>query len=116
VNKVNVTAKLREINGEKEAKDEAAVLNEWLKLDGKQAELRKHLKDAETALDANAYVQYPKLTEAETKTLVVDDKWLATLDAAVHGEMDRVSQHLTQRVKELAERYEKLPCRSWSAA
>jgi type I restriction enzyme M protein len=43
---------------------------------------------------------------AEVKTLVVEDKWLATLDAAIHGEMDRVSQQLTQRVKELAERYE----------
>jgi type I restriction enzyme M protein len=28
------------------------------------------------------------------------------LDAAIHGGMDRVSQQLTQRVKELAERYE----------
>ena len=44
--------------------------------------------------------------ESEIKTLVVDDKWLAALDAAIHGEMDRVSQQLTQRVKELAERYE----------
>ena len=42
----------------------------------------------------------------EIKTLVVDDKWLATLDAAIHGEMDRISQTLTSRVKELAERYE----------
>ena len=57
-------------------------------------------------LDANAYAKYPKLTEAEIKTLVVDDKWLAALDAAIHSEMDRVSQQLTQRVKELAERYE----------
>lgn len=47
-----------------------------------------------------------RLTAAEVKALVVDDKWLATLDAAIHGEMDRVSQQLTQRVKELAERYE----------
>ena len=53
-----------------------------------------------------AYAKYPKLTEAEVKTLVVDDKWLAALDAAIHGEMDRISQALTQRVKELAERYE----------
>jgi type I restriction enzyme M protein len=30
----------------------------------------------------------------------------AALDAAIHGEMDRVSQQLTHRVKELAERYE----------
>ena len=57
-------------------------------------------------MDAKALAHYPKLTEAEVKTLVVDDKWLAALDAAIHGEMDRISQALTQRVKELAERYE----------
>ena len=28
------------------------------------------------------------------------------VDATIHGEMDRISQALTQRVKELAERYE----------
>ena len=106
VNKANVTARLKEIKGDKEAKDEAAVLNEWLKLADKEADLKKRLKDAEAELDAKAYAQYPKLTEAEIKTLVVDDKWLAALDAAIHGEMDRISQALTQRVKELAERYE----------
>ena len=37
---------------------------------------------------------------------MVDDKWLAALDAAIHGEMDRVCQTLTGRVRELAERYE----------
>ena len=82
------------------------MLNEWLKLSTQEADLKKQLKDAEAALDAKAYAQYPKLTEAEIKTLVVDDKWLAALDAAIHGEMDRISQALTQRVKELAERYE----------
>lgn len=59
-----------------------------------------------TMLDASVYTGYPRLSADEIKTLVVDDKWLATLDAAIHGEMDRVSQQLTQRVKELAERYE----------
>jgi type I restriction enzyme M protein len=39
------------------------------------------------------------------KALVVDDKWLAALGAAIGGEMERISQALTQRVKELAERY-----------
>ncbi len=106
VNKANVAARLKEIKGDKEAKDEAAVLNEWLKLNAEEADLKKRLKEAEAALDAKAYAKYPKLTEAEIKTLVVDDKWLAALDAAIHGEMDRVSQQLTQRVKELAERYE----------
>ena len=71
-----------------------------------EADLKKRLKEAEAALDAKAYAKYPKLTESDIKSLVVDDKWLAALDAAIHGEMDRVSQQLTQRVKELAERYE----------
>ena len=39
------------------------------------------------------------------KMLVVDDKWLATLAAAVQGELDRVSQTLTGRIRQLAERY-----------
>jgi len=106
VNKANVAARLKEIEGDKEARDEAAVLNDWLKLNDEEADLKKRLKEAEAALDAQAYARYPKLTESEIKTLVVDDKWLVALDAAIHGEMDRVSQQLTQRVKELAERYE----------
>jgi type I restriction enzyme M protein len=35
----------------------------------------------------------------------VDDKWMARLSAAVQGELDRVSQTLTGRIRELAERY-----------
>jgi type I restriction enzyme M protein len=106
VTKANVAARLKEIKGDKEAKDEAVVLNDWLRLNTEETDLKRHLKEAESALDAKAYARYPKLTEGETKTLVVDDKWLATLDTAIHGEMDRVSQRLTQRVKELAERYD----------
>jgi type I restriction enzyme M protein len=101
-----VVARLKEIKGDEEAKDEAAVLSEWLKLADEEASLRKRHKEAEAALDAKALTQYPKLSEDEVKALVVDDKWLAALDAAIHGEMDRISQALSRRVKELAERYE----------
>ena len=31
---------------------------------------------------------------------------MATIDKDIHTEMDRISQRLTQRIKELAERYE----------
>ena len=106
VNKANVTVRLKEIKGDKDAKDEAVVFDDWLKLNGEEVDLKKRLKEADAVLDACAYARYPKLTEAEIKTLVVDDKWLAALDAAIHGEMDRVSRQLTDRVKDLAERYE----------
>ena len=49
--------------------------------------------------------KYGQLTEDDIKTLVVDDKWLATIAAAVQGELDRVSQTLTGRIRQLAERY-----------
>ncbi len=89
-----------------EGVSEMQILLLWLSLATEEADLKKRLKDAEAALDAKAYARYPKLTKAEIQTLVVDDKWLSTLAAAIHGEMDRISQALTQRVKELAERYE----------
>ena len=106
LNKAEITKRLKELKGDKDAADEAAALIEWLKLSEYESELKKSLRDSEAALDAQTYAQYPKLTEAEIKALVVDDKWLAMLDSEVHGEMDRISQGLTQRVKELADRYE----------
>jgi type I restriction enzyme M protein len=105
VNKANVTARLKEVKGDKEAEDEAATLSKWLKLTTDVASIKKSQKEAEADLDAKAYAHYPTLSEEEVKELVVDDKWLATLDTSVHSEMDSVSQQLTHRVKELAERY-----------
>jgi type I restriction enzyme M protein len=110
VNKASVSARMKELKADEGPKtedgEELSVLEEWLGLNNEAGELKKKLKDAEADLDAKAYAHYPKLTEAEIKQVVVDDKWLAALEAVVQGEMDRVSQTLTQRVKELSERYE----------
>jgi len=65
----------------------------------------KAVKDAQKALDAEVAAKYAKLTEAEIKILVVNDKWLAALATSVQGELDRVSQALTGRIKQLADRY-----------
>ena len=109
INAASVKERLKEIAKEakqdQDTKDEIAVLQHWQSLAAQEAALKKQLKEAELGLDQQAYAHYAMLSEAEIKTLVVDDKWLATLDARIHGEMDRVSQALTQRVKELAERY-----------
>ncbi|MFY9822906.1 MAG: type I restriction-modification system subunit M [Thermoanaerobaculia bacterium] len=105
VNRANVTDRLNEIRADQDAKDEAAVLSGWLKLKQEEANLKKRLREAEAALDVRAYLQYPTLTEPEIKMLVVEGKWIAALDTAIQGEMDRVTQELTRRVRELAERY-----------
>jgi type I restriction enzyme M protein len=106
VNKANITARIKEVKGDAEAKEEDQILRQWLKLNDRQTALKKEIKEAEVQIDRLVYDRYPMLTESEIKVLVVDDKWLARIGAAVAGEIDRVSQGLTQRVKVLAERYE----------
>lgn len=70
----------------------------------------KKVKEAQKLLDAKVAEQYAKLSIDEIKSLVVEDKWLSTLAADVQTELDRVSQALTGRIKQLAERYaEPLP-------
>ncbi|TAK21453.1 MAG: type I restriction endonuclease subunit M [Chloroflexota bacterium] len=110
VSKAHVTARLREIRGlfsrnDEELKAEAAILNEWIRLEDERSRLKRRLKEAEDALDAKVLARYARLSEAEIKAIVVDEKWLASLQAAIAGELDRVSQQLARRVRELAERY-----------
>ena len=105
INRANVASRLKEIRGDQDALEEAAVLTEGNRWNAEETELKRRLKDAEAALDAQAVARYAGLSEDEVKVLVVEDKWMGVLDADVHGEMARVSQGLTQRVSELAERY-----------
>ena len=64
------------------------------------------IKEAQEELDKLAYNQYKKLSEKEIKELVVNNKWMNAIETSVKTEMDRISQRLTQRIKELIERYE----------
>lgn len=106
ITKATVAARLKEIKDDIDAAEEIGILRKWLELNLQEADLKKRLREAEAALDTKAYNQYSKLSEAEIKTLVVDDKWLAVLEADIHGEMDRISRDLARRVRTLAERYE----------
>jgi type I restriction enzyme M protein len=103
--KASVTARLKEIRTDREAADERQAVQAYLALIEQEAEIAAKLKTAEDALMEKVMTKYSKLGDVEIKTLVVDDKWLATLDAAVQGELNQVSQTLTGRVRELAGRY-----------
>jgi len=105
ISKGAVTDRLKEIEGDKDGADEFKALEAYLALIEKESEANKKVKDATKALEAKVAAKYAKLTEVEIKTLVVDDKWLATLAVAVQSELDRVSQSLTGRIQQLAERY-----------
>jgi type I restriction enzyme M protein len=107
VSKVVVTARLKEMKGDASVKAEMKVLREWLALCDRSAMLKKAIKEAEAVLDQQVYERYPLLSVDEIRGLVVDDKWLFRIGGAIEGEVDRVSQGLTSRVRVLAERYDR---------
>lgn len=121
VNKANVQKRLKELVSTKSKKvkqmlasaaepevsyGEQAVLEQYLNLLDKQTAINKKIKEAVTDLDKKVIERYKTLTVDEIKQLVVDDKWMTVLERDVKTEMERISQRLTQRIKELAERYE----------
>lgn len=82
------------------ADDKQAV--EQLEMD---KEMQKTIKTRENTLKEKASAKFATLSIDEVKALVVDDKWMATLYDTVKTEMERISQALTERIKQLAERY-----------
>ena len=100
-----VAALLKKSKPSVDASAERKVWEHYLDLTGQIADINKELKAARNDLEAKVAAQYGKLKEAGVKSLVVEDKWLATLSASVQAELDRVSQTLTARMRELAERY-----------
>ncbi len=107
LSKAGVAARLKLIRGERDAAEERKVLEQYLELEEKRAALGSRLKAEGEALAEKVLAKYQKLSEDDIKSLVVDDKWLRAVKDAVQGELDRVSQTLTGRVRELAERYAK---------
>lgn len=105
INAAQVKDRVKEIGNDPEAKNELAVLKQWLKLSEQESKLKKAVKELDTQLDQLAHDHYAKLSVAEIKILVVDDKWLARLAADLQGELDCVGQTLTGRIRELSERY-----------
>jgi type I restriction enzyme M protein len=105
VTKGSVSARLKEIKGDPDAEEERAMLEECRTLYDQEAAMKKAVKQAIEALEQAVFAQYPQLSEAEVKTLVVEDKWHATLKGAIAAEIERVTQQLANRVKDLEERY-----------
>jgi len=105
INAAAVKDRIKEIATDPDAADERQVLKAWLQLSADEAALKKAVKELDAALDQRAFEHYAKLSVTEIQALVIHDKWLARLGQDLQAELDRVSQTLTRRIRELAERY-----------
>jgi type I restriction enzyme M protein len=107
ISKASILKRIKEIKNSADDADELAVLEKYATLFEKESDTKKAIKDALVDLEKKVLKKYPTLSIDEIKTLVVEDKWMNELSTRILGEVDRLSQTLAGRVKELAERYAK---------
>ena len=105
VTKGSVRDRLKALMHETDSDEEFGALSRCLNLIEDEVDAGKAVKDAQAELDAKVLARYAKLSEAEIKSLVVEDKWFAALLEAIEGEVEQLTQRLAGRVKELEERY-----------
>lgn len=103
--KASINVRIKTIKYDKDAQDELKALKVYLILLEEETEIKAKLKHASKELDTKVGKKYPSLTEPEIKSLIVEDKWLAVVTKEVQDTLEIVSQRLSTRVKELAERY-----------
>jgi type I restriction enzyme M protein len=104
--KATVAKRIKEIKGDKSEKEAYELLQSIEKLFEKSAALTKELKEKTAQLDELCMKQYGKLTDKDVKRLVIENKWMSTIQSNINGEIDAISQRLTARIKELGERYD----------
>lgn len=98
------SVKAREGSGEADA-EERPLLRQVAKLIAGEAAAKKAAKETEAALTEAVLKKYPVLTMEDIQTLVVQDKWLADITAAIGAEVEARTESLTARVRVLTERY-----------
>ena len=105
VTRKTVSDRSKAVGRDPEFAAEREALARVMELIEAEARAAKAVKEARAALDERVLARYATLTEDEIRRLVVEDKWFASIRAAIDAEVERLTQRLAGRVKELDERY-----------
>jgi type I restriction enzyme M protein len=85
--------------------DEKKALDSYTAALEKEAAAKKTLKDTSATLNDKVADKYGKLSTQAIQDIAIDDKWLTAVKAFADAELERVSQALTGRIRELSRRY-----------
>ena len=99
--------RISEIKGSEDDSEEYGLLVKYQKLHDLESKVKKTIKDAQTALDETVLAKYPTLTITEIKVLLVEKKWSWDIYTKIDAIYRALSHHLSARLIELAERYER---------
>ena len=79
---------------ERNLMEESNALKHCLSLFDAKSKSERAVKNEQLELDQRVLAHYATLTETEIKQLVIDDKWFASIQSAIEGEIQRVIQAL----------------------
>ena len=100
-----VWSRWRKVADDPEDRAEVDALEVCLELMKAHAASKRTARAAETKLDEQVLARYGTLTAAEIVELVVDDKWMASLQAAIGRLVERMTGEIVGRVRMLEARY-----------
>ena len=106
INLKNVKDLYKERKADNASKEELKYIKNYIDTQEALGGITKLIKIAKENLEVKVVAQYPLLTEAEIKDMVINHKWTPVLQQALQSEQEKLSQNLTQRIKELADRYQ----------
>lgn len=86
--------------------EEFDILCAYSKFNKELKDGNKQVKDLKLALDMAAEDKIKKLNELEIKDIVINDKWSRNIFDGIDSLYTRISHGLSNRILELAERYE----------
>lgn len=105
ITKANLTARMKVIKNSRDDAEEYTLLEQCMAEIEKESDIKAQIKTAEADIAKKVLTKYRTLTVDEIQILVINDKWIATVGERITSQIDIISQSLTQRIVELADRY-----------
>jgi type I restriction enzyme M protein len=105
VTKAAVAAQIKDLLGDSERADELEAAKQCGELLDAEVATKTAVKGAQHALDTKTLAEYDKLTEDDIKLLVIDDKWIGSIEPVVFSRVTDLVVALIRRLRELEERY-----------
>lgn len=87
-------------------KNELNLLKQYQNLMEQETQIQTKLKTKKQELNQKIETQYTKLSTKEIQTIIIEKKWMSELQNRIQKEIEKITHQLTQRIKELTQRYE----------
>ena len=105
ITKTSVKDRIKAIQNYPDNSEEMALLAELKRLQDQDSALKKLQSKLEKERDERVAQRRAQLTEDMIKSLMVDDKWMISLQTELNSIIDQISYRFSSRLQELVERY-----------